>query len=106
MIGDGRWLGLGVMAPVREGPPEMHVFAIDPAEAPPLAEREMLVRALRNAVMARVDKEWRSQRRDRRHKPLPLFFTGHDRMASRPALASTSICSFWLTMQAVAGSSG
>ncbi|HLH89413.1 MAG TPA: type I-U CRISPR-associated protein Csb2 [Xanthobacteraceae bacterium] len=76
VIGDGRWLGLGVMAPVREGPPAVHIFAIDPSEAPPVAAREQLTRALRNAVMARVDDEMGGER-GRRGKKLPTFFTGH-----------------------------
>jgi CRISPR-associated protein Csb2 len=66
------------MAPViAEAPPAVHVFAIDPAEAPRLAEREAMVRALRRAVMARVDEEFRRDRA-RRHDPLPSFFTGHE----------------------------
>jgi CRISPR-associated protein Csb2 len=86
VIGDGRWLGLGMMAPLREGPSPMHVFAIDPAEAPPFAQRELLTRAIRRAVMARVDPVWRGDRRDRRNEPLPLYFTGHDTegRAARP----------------------
>lgn len=76
VIGDGRWLGFGVMAPLRRGPPALHVFAIDQAEAPPLAARETLVRALRNAVMARVDTVIGGERRQR-GETLPVFFTGH-----------------------------
>ena len=78
VIGDGRWLGLGLMAPVREEPPAVHLFSIDPADAPAIAACEALTRALRNAVMARVDDEWRGGRRGRRNEPLPLFFTGHE----------------------------
>jgi CRISPR-associated protein Csb2 len=77
IIGDGRWLGLGLMAPVHEGPPAIHLFSIHPGEAPAVAAREAVTRALRNAVMARVDGEWRGHRQDRRNEPLPLFFTGH-----------------------------
>jgi CRISPR-associated protein Csb2 len=77
IIGDGRWLGLGLMAPVHERPPAIHLFSVNPGEAPPVAAREAVTRALRNAVMARVDGEWRGHRHDRRNKPLPLFFTGH-----------------------------
>ena len=78
VVGDGRWLGLGLMAPVREEPPAVHLFSIDPADAPAIAACEALTRALRNAVMARVDEEWRGGRRGRRNEPLPLFFTGHE----------------------------
>ena len=82
VIGDGRWLGLGVMAPEADRPPAVHVFVIDPSEAPPIAERETLTRALRRAVMARVNEELvqsRIRRGDapRRNEPLPTFFTGH-----------------------------
>jgi CRISPR-associated protein Csb2 len=85
VIGDGRWLGLGVMAPLREGPPAVHVFAINPSEAPPVAVREQLTRALRNAVMARVDDEMGGPR-GRRGEKLPTFFTGHveDGAPARP----------------------
>jgi CRISPR-associated protein Csb2 len=76
VIGDGRWVGLGIMAPVVEVPPAVHVFTIDPSEAPPLASRDTLIRALRRAVMARVDAEFRRVR-ERRGEPLPTFFTGH-----------------------------
>jgi CRISPR-associated protein Csb2 len=76
VVGDGRFLGLGVMAPVIDTSPAVHIFAIDPAEAPPIAAREALVHALRRAVMARVDEEFRRVRK-RRHDPLPTFFTGH-----------------------------
>jgi CRISPR-associated protein Csb2 len=75
VIGDGRWLGLGVMAPASDAPPAVHVFAIDPAAAPPLAQREALVRALRRAVLARVNEELGDSRR---RGPLATFFTGHE----------------------------
>lgn len=76
VIGDGRWLGLGIMAPARQdAAPALHVFAIDPAERPPLAEHEAVVRALRRAVMARVDDQLGAARG--RREPMPTFFTGH-----------------------------
>jgi CRISPR-associated protein Csb2 len=70
LIGDGRYLGLGLMRPVRhtEG-----VFAF--AIASGLAEQtdhDGLVRALRRAVMARV------QARLGPRATLPVFFTGHE----------------------------
>ena len=68
LIGDGRYLGLGLMAPVRrtEG---IFAFAIMDGlteQAEPLA----LARALRRAVMARVQQKIRPE-------TLPAFFTGH-----------------------------
>lgn len=76
LIGDGRFLGLGLLAPASEGPPAVHVFALDPPL--PVAARDGLVRALRRAVMARVDPIWRGERPDRRNAALPVFFTGHE----------------------------
>ena len=74
VIGDGRFLGLGVMYPVRQ-PEGIHAFQIDAGlseEPDPLG----LARALRRAVMARVqqligDKEL-----------LPAFFSGHEQDGS------------------------
>ena len=68
LIGDGRYLGLGLMAPVRrtEG---IFAFAITDGlteQAEPLA----LARALRRAVMARVQEKMGRE-------TLPAFFTGH-----------------------------
>lgn len=82
VIGDGRWLGLGVMAPASEPPRTVHLFAIDPSEAPPVSEREGLIRALRRAVMARVN-EVTVQRRNKggersgNKDALETYFTGH-----------------------------
>jgi CRISPR-associated protein Csb2 len=68
-IGDGRYLGLGLMAPVRnvDG---VFAFAITDGltdQAEPLG----LSRALRRAVMARVQTKMRSG------ATLPIFFSGH-----------------------------
>ncbi|HLI13803.1 MAG TPA: type I-U CRISPR-associated protein Csb2 [Alphaproteobacteria bacterium] len=68
LIGDGRYLGLGLMAPVRrtEG---IFAFVITDGltdQAEPLA----LARALRRAVMARVQEKIGRE-------ALPAFFTGH-----------------------------
>jgi CRISPR-associated protein Csb2 len=70
VIGDGRFLGLGVMAPVSmvRG---LNVFAIESglvATPDPVA----VARALRRAVMARVQQVLGTVR-------LPTFFSGHDR---------------------------
>jgi CRISPR-associated protein Csb2 len=70
LIGDGRYLGLGLMRPVRrtEG-----VYAFDIAAG--LAEQadpSGLARALRRAVMARVQAQLGAR------ATLPVFFTGHE----------------------------
>jgi CRISPR-associated protein Csb2 len=83
VIGDGRFLGLGLMAPVlREEPPGVQLFAIDPATAPAASQAEAVARALRRAVMARADEAWRRGRARwgepvRRDERLPAFFAGH-----------------------------
>ena len=69
VIGDGRYFGLGQLKPVRRTD-DMLAFDVvdgltDAAEAP------ALTRALRRAVMARV------QVTMRKATPLPEFFTGH-----------------------------
>jgi CRISPR-associated protein Csb2 len=69
LIGDGRYLGLGLMAPVRriEG-----VFAFTIADGlTDQAEPLGLARALRRAVMARVQEKMGER------ATLPPFFTGH-----------------------------
>jgi CRISPR-associated protein Csb2 len=69
VLGDGRFLGLGVMAPSQPAS-ELQGFAIDEGLAPhadPLA----LTRAFRRAVMARVQLTIGPRR------PLPQFFSGH-----------------------------
>ncbi|MBX3212578.1 MAG: type I-U CRISPR-associated protein Cas5/Cas6 [Labilithrix sp.] len=71
VIGDGRFLGLGVMAPV-EVTPDVHAFVVDGG----LVERPSpldVTQALRRAVMARV------QARIGPRERLPAFFTGHAR---------------------------
>ncbi len=70
VIGDGRFLGLGVMAPARSTK-GIHVFAIKAglvAEAQP----NEAARALRRAVIARVQQARGANTR------LPAFFTGHE----------------------------
>jgi CRISPR-associated protein Csb2 len=69
LIGDGRYLGLGLMAPARRTD-GVFAFTITGGlekQAEPLG----LTRALRRAVMARV------QERMGLRAPLPAFFTGH-----------------------------
>jgi len=69
VLGDGRFLGLGVMAPVQRSQ-GVHVFAIESGLATNPHTIE-LTRALRRAVMARV------QGASGPHARLPSFFTGH-----------------------------
>ncbi|HLJ53339.1 MAG TPA: type I-U CRISPR-associated protein Csb2, partial [Rhizomicrobium sp.] len=69
LVGDGRYLGLGLMAPIRrtEG---IFAFVVTDGltrQAEPLG----LTRALRRAVMARV------QEKMKKGGFLPVFFTGH-----------------------------
>lgn len=69
LIGDGRYLGLGLMAPVRHTD-GVFAFAITHGltdQAEPLN----LARALRRAIMARVQEKLGN------HDILPIFFTGH-----------------------------
>ncbi len=69
LIGDGRYLGLGLMAPVRRTD---GVFAFTITNGlTELAEPLGLTRALRRAVMARVQESMGA------HATLPAFFTGH-----------------------------
>jgi len=70
LLGDGRYLGLGLMAPVQrvEG---IHSFAILEGLAD-RADPAVLTQALRRAVMSRV------QERIGRHNKLPAFFSGHE----------------------------
>lgn len=69
VIGDGRFLGLGAMAPVLtvRG---VHVFAIE-AGLHDNAKADDVVRALRRAVMARVQETVGAS------ETLPPFFSGH-----------------------------
>jgi CRISPR-associated protein Csb2 len=68
-IGDGRFLGLGVLAPLATTT-GIHVFAIESGLIGTPAPEHM-ARALRRAVMARVQAELGE-------KPLPAFFSGHE----------------------------
>lgn len=84
VIGDGRFLGLGVMRPVRV-PFGIHVLAVERGlerNADPLE----VARAVRRAVMARAQEALGERAR------LPAYFSGHDvdgtpaREATRPHL--------------------
>jgi CRISPR-associated protein Csb2 len=69
VIGDGRFLGLGVMAPLA-ATTGVHILAIESGliGAP---DPEHIAQALRRAVMARVQAVLRD-------RPLPAYFSGHD----------------------------
>jgi len=67
-LGDGRWLGLGLMAPERRTEGVLAFSIVDGLR--PAADPILVARALRRAVMARVPLRSRKQ-------GLPLFFTGH-----------------------------
>jgi CRISPR-associated protein Csb2 len=70
LLGDGRFLGLGLMAPARDVVPEAHAFAIaDGLVGQP--EPLDVARALRRAVMARVQATLGTRER------LVPFFSGH-----------------------------
>jgi CRISPR-associated protein Csb2 len=70
VIGDGRYLGLGLLAPVRERR-AIFSFALGGGKAVP-GQEGLIANAARRAVMARV------QERLRRGEPLPTFFSGHE----------------------------
>jgi CRISPR-associated protein Csb2 len=70
VIGDGRWLGLGLMRPIPEEPPAVHLFGLEGKRAR-VEQAETLTRALRRAVMARVQSQLG------RGETLAPFFTGH-----------------------------
>jgi CRISPR-associated protein Csb2 len=70
LVGDGRFLGLGLMAPARDVVPGAHAFAItDGLAGQP--EPVGVARALRRAVMARVQATVGPRER------LASFFSGH-----------------------------
>lgn len=70
LIGDGRFLGLGVMAPVRAATPGVHVFMVEGGLGVAVRWAEV-ARALRRAVMARVQEVLGA-------RALPTFFSGHE----------------------------
>ena len=77
VIGDGRYLGLGIMTPVKAAP-AIHAYASSTAMSADLAPQ--LAGALRRAVMARV----RDALGKGPDEGLPLFFSGHE-TDGRPA---------------------
>lgn len=81
VIGDGRFLGLGVMRPVTRSA-GVHAFVIESGLAPSPEPGE-ITRALRRAVMKRV------QERLGPSTTLPAFFSGHEHNGE-PARAEQS----------------
>lgn len=70
VLGDGRYLGLGLFAPARE-PRSVFAFALNGVKVSP-GHEAAIASAARRAVMSRV------QEKLGRGKPLPAFFTGHE----------------------------
>lgn len=75
VIGDGRFLGLGVMAPVRHAR-GVHAFVIEGGLSA-CPDPTVISRALRRAVMARVRTVMGPRAK------LPAFFSGHERDGTR-----------------------
>lgn len=75
VLGDGRFLGLGVMAPLNNLP-EIYSFGVV-AGLSETFDPEGVARSLRRAVMARV------QAVIGQRMPLPSFFSGHERQSSK-----------------------
>lgn len=87
LIGDGRFLGLGLMAPAPGAVPGVHAFGIIDGladEPQPLS----LTRALRRAVMARVQAVLDERGR------LPPYFSGHDANGAPLRRANSSHLAF------------
>ncbi|WP_161788506.1 type I-G CRISPR-associated protein Csb2 [Desulfonatronum thiodismutans] len=70
LVGDGRYLGLGLFQPVKS-PQDIHAFSIVEGLSPQ-AEYFQIASALRRAVMSLVQSKLGLR------KPLPLFFCGHE----------------------------
>ncbi len=69
VIGSGRYLGLGLMAPLKEGDPDAVVIPLQQANRPSVEERRHFLHAVRRALMARA--------RDLTGAPGRLF-SGHE----------------------------
>jgi CRISPR-associated protein Csb2 len=83
IIGNARWLGLGVMRTAPQGikaarvdTSGLHVFEIEEGPRLRLSDAEAITRALRRAVMSRAQAV--AGARLKRGESLPRFFTGHD----------------------------
>jgi CRISPR-associated protein Csb2 len=69
ILGDGRYLGLGLMAPARQGYRDATIFSLSPDTRVAIADRANLLRAVRRALMALS--------RDAKGN-VSLLFSGHD----------------------------
>ncbi len=67
LVGDGRYLGLGLMAPA--GPRDVVIYAIDPGTRPSADDRPAFLQAARRALMAIA--------RDK-YDTVPRLFSGHE----------------------------
>jgi CRISPR-associated protein Csb2 len=52
VLGDGRFVGLGLMAPERTAPRDVLVFALTSGCRPPVGQREAMMQAVRRALMS------------------------------------------------------
>ena len=69
ILGDGRYLGLGLMAPVKDCWRDVMAFSLPTDALVPVADRTDLLRAVRRALMALS--------RDNKDN-IPLLFSGHE----------------------------
>lgn len=69
IVGDGRWLGLGLMMPVEKEASSVHLFRLS-GGLRTMNSASQLIRALRRAVMSRVSTVLNA-------RELSTFFTGH-----------------------------
>jgi CRISPR-associated protein Csb2 len=82
VIGDGRFLGLGLLRPMHEPSTGVHVFAIASSRALPISRHAEVTHALRRAIMARAQALFGAKEK------LPLLFHGHESDGS-PARGGT-----------------
>ncbi len=75
LLGDGRYLGLGLMAPVRSQPGILAFRIVDGLGAS--VDWATITHALRRAVISRVQYYLETEQGVRRSEGLPVFFTGH-----------------------------
>lgn len=68
LLGDGRFLGLGLMAPEDRPPADLLLFPLAAGSRPPLADRDALLAAARRALMSLAAN---------RDGTVPTLFSGH-----------------------------
>jgi CRISPR-associated protein Csb2 len=93
LIGNGRFLGLGLMRPVRDREVKdwaktegVYVFEIKHGPTLQESDAKAITRALRRAVMARAQAV--ARQRLKRGEALPTFFTGHAETGGRGAVSA------------------